>query len=370
MTTWLQKLSAISNPPNMPSVYYAQCLNRLAYFIQVAQSIKVDNKLLLEDMLNRSERYDVEDCLSHIPEIIKLFASLSSDINYAVKFGEITSLKYTVDNYSQQRINRKLDFVLAGKPGLQKVLEQVSQFWDAEYGDQQVEIGKLKQAIRSLTVLESAKLWYQGYIRNTEAMFNLRNRAIEYDHGFSSDKGRVSMPPHEATEILYHATTALGQVLKDGLKTRDELGIGGALGGGPSDLISFTSDAKIAKAIAWVLKQATLIAQGKFGEKELYVLCKKLGKEPDDVVRYADTSVNKKDLKKWLFSALRYLMASQSKIYDPFLAFVSVEDFAKNDINNIGVVKAKVDMSKVKEYLPAMEEYRVPKEAILEVSKA
>ena len=43
--------------------------------------------------------------------------------------------------------------------------------------------------------------------------------------------------------------------------------------------------------------------------------------------------------------------------------------FSKTNINDIGVIKAKIDMSKVKSYHLREEEYRVPKEAIISFEK-
>jgi hypothetical protein len=54
--------------------------------------------------------------------------------------------------------------------------------------------------------------------------------------------------------------------------------------------------------------------------------------------------------------------------YNPF-GTTRLEPFFKTNINDIGVIKAKIDMSKVRSYLPAEEEYRIPKEAIISFEK-
>ena len=43
--------------------------------------------------------------------------------------------------------------------------------------------------------------------------------------------------------------------------------------------------------------------------------------------------------------------------------------FSRTNINEIGVIKAKIDMSKVRSYHVGEEEYRVPKEAIISFDK-
>jgi len=62
----------------------------------------------------------------------------------------------------------------------------------------------------------------------------------------------------ELPDKLYHVTTAAGAVMRDGLKTRDELGqeSGVGLGGGDSDTVSFTTDPEIAKGIQRALRDA------------------------------------------------------------------------------------------------------------------
>ena len=54
--------------------------------------------------------------------------------------------------------------------------------------------------------------------------------------------------------------------------------------------------------------------------------------------------------------------------YNPF-GTSRLDPFFKTNINDIGVIKAKIDMSKVRSYLPAEEEYRIPKEAIMSFEK-
>jgi len=51
--------------------------------------------------------------------------------------------------------------------------------------------------------------------------------------------------------------------------------------------------------------------------------------------------------------------------YDPLFYSVSIEDFENMDPRNVGVIAAKVNMSTVTEYLPSMEEYRVPVKGII-----
>ena len=77
-------------------------------------------------------------------------------------------------------------------------------------------------------------------------------------------EGVVPLPPD-----LYHATTAMDSVLRDGLKTRDELGGKHALGGGDEATISFTTDPAIAARIAEVMVEAHDVATGAITPEDL-----------------------------------------------------------------------------------------------------
>jgi len=67
---------------------------------------------------------------------------------------------------------------------------------------------------------------------------------------------------------LYHATTALPTVLREGFKTRAEVGAS-ALGGGPSHAVSLTYDPRIAESIALGLRVLRLGARREMSLREL-----------------------------------------------------------------------------------------------------
>jgi hypothetical protein len=81
--------------------------------------------------------------------------------------------------------------------------------------------------------------------------------------------GPLGRPVQELPPVLYHATTALSSVLDEGLKTRDELGGKTALGGGPSDTISFTTDRVLAERIAETTLEAREVALGNITNEDL-----------------------------------------------------------------------------------------------------
>lgn len=77
-------------------------------------------------------------------------------------------------------------------------------------------------------------------------------------------------------KILYHVTTAKTKVIKEGLKSRDELkqlqGVG--LGGGESNTISFTTDLKIAYAILNGLLEMKQVVEGKLTVRQMLEMAK------------------------------------------------------------------------------------------------
>jgi hypothetical protein len=179
------------------------------------------------------------------------------------------------------------------------------------------------------------------------------------------------MPSHEPFEILYHASSNVPALLNKGFKTRTELDKPTGLGGGPSDFVSFTANPRIAKSIANALKIAVKISKGEISFDDLVNKYKKLGIiDAEDV---ESSKRNYSDPKEQAFYLYRIALSGIEKKglgYNPFFAFVDFKEFAKTNINDIGVVKAKIDMSKVNQYNQAEEEYRVPVDAISNVSLA
>lgn len=79
----------------------------------------------------------------------------------------------------------------------------------------------------------------------TISMQDARKQGL-YATDFNVDRDWLKLPPE-----MFHVTTNTTAVLKDGLKTRDELGqmSGLGLGGGTSNTVSFTNDRNIAQGI-------------------------------------------------------------------------------------------------------------------------
>jgi hypothetical protein len=71
--------------------------------------------------------------------------------------------------------------------------------------------------------------------------------------------------------------------------------------------------------------------------------------------------------KKEAFDLYRKYLAWSDKRYDPLFFGVNINSFESMDEGNVGVVAAKVEMTKVISYHQSMEEYRAPIDSILGV---
>lgn len=186
---------------------------------------------------------------------------------------------------------------------------------------------------------------------------------------FKTSDVSEQMPSHEPFEYLYHASSNVPAIMKVGFKTKKELGKPTGLGGGSSDLISFTSNPRIARSIANSLKMAVRVAKGEISFEDIIQKYKRFGLVKDNDIWNAKG--NSHDPKEQAFNLYRRILSEiQTKGigYNPVFGSPVFEEFSKTNLADIGVVIARIDMSKVQEYLPAEEEYRVPVGAISNVS--
>jgi hypothetical protein len=147
------------------------------------------------------------------------------------------------------------------------------------------------------------------------------------------------------------------------------------LGGGPDDVISFTADLRIAKEISKNLRIVVGIAKGRIKAADIIqmVHSSDLDKEAInkfDGFRYYNRS--KDSSPKTVFEMFRSFLAQaqfEGKHYDPLFFGVSLDDLARVNESEIGVLACRVDMSQVKNYLSSMEEYRAPPSAVQSVRK-
>lgn len=224
----------------------------------------------------------------------------------------------------------------------------------------------------------------------------LASRQHKLQSFYSGGDESKNIPKTGSVEVLYHATPYVREILREGFKTKEDLGGRESLGGDTSGGISFTADIRIAREIAKCLVEAIRIAKGKMTVNDVLRLIgseKKKGDKPwalEDYINKAKqrqwgwTSPNTRKLavssgkpmpskpyeindRNEAFSLYRRYISWTEKRYDPLFFGVDLNVFESMDENNVGVVAAKVDMTKVIGYYQAMEEYRIPLDAILSV---
>lgn len=186
-------------------------------------------------------------------------------------------------------------------------------------------------------------------------------------------------PPHENTEILYHASIDARNLYQDGFSKKGPAkakGIGQL--GGVLKTTSFTSAEWLTEEIARALLEASYIAKGVIGMSDVLEHAKRdgilrdvqrtfwgiHGCAPDDPNVFSD--------RLHIMDAYRYYLSyaeKKEKRYDPLFTG-NIEELLiilKNaSLDNIGYVAARVDMTHSGiEYLSSMYEYRVPPTAIL-----
>jgi len=211
----------------------------------------------------------------------------------------------------------------------------------------------------------------------------LKTKALMELIGWSQmgDRDRPELPTGtKKTEILYHATVNVGQVLSQGLKSRKELDGKGKLGGGVDDKVSFTSDPKIAVAIAQSLLTVVKIANGEITWQNIMAVAKKQGIDLTDNQPHRDIQMHAKKVasgwepdEEWkqvwasshtdpayAFAMFKYYLGQASEkgiLYDPFFAMVRIDDFKGVRADDIGVVACRVNTANAT-YEPGMQEFR------------
>jgi len=204
--------------------------------------------------------------------------------------------------------------------------------------------------------------------------------AIEYKRDliskeFAKEHPGDPRPDVSEREIVWHATTALPSILKNGFKTREELGEAAGLGGAVNG-ISFTGSLGTAKQIAQAMFDMVTILQGPRTLDTILSYASTVGISSEELLEFfgdaqgassapkieADGKVELGDT----FDLVRYsliLAERKGTRFDPLFFDTSglANKFQKTNPKDIGVVEAVIDTTYPKvDYLHSMEEWRVP----------
>jgi hypothetical protein len=210
---------------------------------------------------------------------------------------------------------------------------------------------------RMVTMLKYLR-WAFDFERKLKAWLDDRERNRYKD-------GAEVPPPSAEVTTLYHATPYLQQVLKEGFKVNTTQ----ALGGATDNAICFTGSKFIARQIARCMREVIGIAKGEITREALVKRIKREGlyeKLKGNIAigqREHDTATED-EKRQGVYELFRYYLGMHDKRYDPLFFGIDLKSFETLDRANVGVVAAKVRMDKVKRYLQAMQEYRVPPEGV------
>ena len=376
---WLLKSEAIEYQPENWNKFQRQMINKFKrfeekYTQEFLQKLQKEIERLEEDYCSNSERNFLIYAGNYVSFIVRIFQdwfkAASNQMEYIAdsKCGELIQ---KIENY-----NSVFTFI-KDDPDRRKNYEEGLNDFENEttYRDNCGE-ERYQEVIPVVNIVKKLVNDFSDYLNNTKIVTDKhKTRCYVYykrlEKGGTSDlKDRSDFPPHQDIEYLYHATSNLPAILSQGFKYKSELESPTGLGGGESDIISFTSNPNIANTIASALKQAVKIAKGNVSSQEIINRYKRL-----DLITDKDIEKSKLDFSKDNEVAFNLFRLANSRRdqkglrYDPWFGFHNFDAFSKTNINDIGVIKAKIDMSKVRSYHPAEEEYRVPKEAVIEIEK-
>lgn len=403
--------------PHMPELFWDDILEKAkkleSYFIPINEIEKIerylydeegwDSKLdydigFLYQSLNNDYRSRLSDRIDSLKESYKTDSHRKKDL---IK-SDLKRLDYFNDDLFKSRykdyVNSFTNFFRTKKnrPNINDI--DLGQMSDSNQEKCKKLINIYKAAFNYIILIKKTS-------RAARATLDYHDRhAISYDQQFSSNKEK-GMVPYEGvfppknlreTEILYHATPFIKEILSQGYKTKKELGNLEMLGGDTEGGISFTADLNIAKEIAKCLKEATLIANGKMKINDIIKMIKMdknfAHQSSDgsmwplkDFINTSRSNQRKKsvfkinpELEKFIgktedasspkevFQMYKRYLNYTKKRYNPVFFMTDINSFKNLDVNNIGVLASKVDIGKTINYLDSMEEYRIPPSAILQ----
>ena len=375
---WLNIQETIEYQPENWSKFQRQMTNKFKrfetkYTHEFLLKLKKDIEKLEEDYCGGRERNFLIHAGDYVGFIARNFEdwykSASNEMDYIgnSKCGELTQ---RIEKYNSVFVYVK------DHPYYRKNYEEfLNDFENHPYKDNCGE-ERYQEVMPTVNIVKTLVKDFDEYLNNTKIVTDKNKIRCyvyykRYEKGGASDlKDRSDFPPHQDVEYMYHATSNLPAILNQGFKYKSELESPTGLGGGEANVISFTSNPNIANTIASALKQAVKIAKGTVSSQDIINRYKRLNLITDEDIEKSKLDYSKDSEIAFELFRLANLRRDQKGLrYDPWFGFHNFDAFSKTNINDIGVVKAKIDMSKVKSYHPAEEEYRVPKDAIIEIEK-
>jgi len=387
-------------PPHMPEVWWKETLKKAKEFEYELENLPsiLEKGIELEKEYTSAKPF--QNMEYKIPySLLKIFKkdtyfsedSLSKLVKDFLDASEVDN----IDGRTMKMYLKRVGQFYSNLSGLKAFYKEYRRDFEQEYDylldeleDSKDDIPNYSEVLSAIRKAEKSVDTLVKYVK-LAAHVNDKVQAWEERMSLNAKKyygGEESKPKHSKFETLYHATPYVSEILRFGFKTKSELGNQQALGGSTQfsdkdwrkEALSFTGDIQIARAISKSLVEVIRISKGQMKLKDVIRMFK--GETPDtDKFGTAFRS----RVSNWMMDYRQDPSGSPSQVFDLYKRFlgttklrynplffgVSIEDFSNLDEKNVGVVAAVVQMDKVGKYLPSMEEFRVPKEAILKIKR-
>lgn len=387
-------------PPHMPETWWKETLKKSKEFEDELEDLPstLEKAIELEKEYSSAKPFrDIEYKLPY--SLLKIFKKdtyfaqepLSKLIKDFLDTAEVKNVDASTVNSYLKRVGQ----FYSSLSGLKAFYKEYKRDFEQEYDylldeleDSKDDIPDYSNVLETITKAEKSIDTLVEYIRLASHVNN-KVQAWEERMSISAKKyygGEDSKPKHSKLETLYHATPYVSEILQSGFKTKSELGNQQALGGSTQlsdkdwrkEALSFTGDIQIARAIVKSLVEVIKISKGQM----------KLG----DVIRMFKAETPQTDkfgaafksrVSNWMmdyrhdpsgnpsqvFELYKRFLGTTKLRYNPLFFGVDIKDFENLNEKNVGIIAAVVQMDKVGMYLSAMEEFRVPKEAILKIKR-
>lgn len=315
-----------------------------------------------------------ETKLAHAADFIELSFQVLKEHEGPGRLQHIDSLADRFDRLVEElsRVQDLPVMKLKGTAWIKPVLEEYEKYViNKESADAQG-IDYVKRA--DLVLLSKVVSGTRDILKaSSDAAKRIRMIATQAREKYSDDDWK---PPMEAVERMYHASVDAKQIGRKGFDKVVPSTKG--LGGSQSDkshknAISFTSDLYVAKEVMRSLKEAIMVARGDVKAHQILEWAEK-ARIKDKVLDSAFMPSGKREPNDPVVAFAYYMSyLSWSKRYDPGFfgvpsKFVSI--FKSLNPRDVGIVVAQVNTKHPDiTFYPAMQEYRVPPEAVVEVEK-
>ena len=398
---------AMTMPPHLPHLWWKETLRQAetleSQLVGKADILKQSDKIADEYGFN-----SIYDIFAQLPYTFKKMINVSNDFSNSVlsdrmkEYSKVSSMNQngnTIKGYRDRIDVLTSDYHQV--KDFQKFFQMYGKYFkqtnrgetDHEYALKMINDGGLETQQNDLQIQQQAKAAIDAIFQYVQLLFKVKQyldalkERDEINHGrYFGDQDRKKMPNHKPFEILYHATPFVREILTSGFKLKKDLGRE-VLGGDTSNGISFTSDFRIAQAIVTALRDVVNIANGRFKIGDIFKLAQAEGISPKSFTDWVkdmkyrnlksnvasgkvakpfmmNNDANVKDLRDMAFDLYKTYLHKTQLRYNPLFFGVRINDFQNIDVNNIGVIMCKVDMAKIIKYLPGMEEFRAPVDAI------